>query len=90
MSFSTFSPDDILRGNTFRGRMLTDEELSSLAEQAKTFASSTLWKILKAELEWYAVKTLMEQGHDENDIRAARVFGNIVNVVDNKLKQMGK
>ena len=88
--FDTFSADDLLRGNKWRGQELPPETLAALNEQAKQLSESTLWKILKAELQWFAIKSLMEAGKDEQDIRIARIFGNVVQTIDAKLKDMSK
>lgn len=88
--FETFSPDDLLRGNKWRGVELPAETMGSLKDQAAQLYGSTLWKILKAELEWFAIKSLMENGKNEEDIRIARIFGNVVQVVDKKLSDMSK
>lgn len=86
--FDTFSSEDLLKGNKWRGRPLSDNELATIREEAVAFKSSQIWKILKAELEWFALKSLMEKGEDGEDIRVARAFGNIVRVVDKKLKEI--
>jgi hypothetical protein len=88
--FDTFSTDDILKDWHWKGNRLSDEQIYALKEHAKTFATSTLWKVLKAELQWYALKSLVEKGKDENDIRFARAFGNIVQQIDSKLMEMSK
>lgn len=89
-AFDTFSADDLLRGNTWKGQDLPAETMAALQEQARNLANSTLWKILRSELQWFAIKSLVEQGKDENDIRIARIFGNIVQTIDTKLQNLSK
>ena len=89
-AFDTFSADDLLRGNTWRGQDLPAETMEALQEQARNLHNSTLWKILKSELQWFAIKSLVEQGKDERDVRVARISGNIVQVIDTKLQNISK
>ena len=85
MSLTDFNTDDILKGWTLRGKQLPPETIASLKEEATQLYSSTLWRILKAEVEWFAIKSLLEDGKDESDIRAARLLGNMIQVIDKKL-----
>lgn len=87
-AFEAFTADDVLRGNKWRGRELTSEEVSQIKSQAAEFSQSFLWKVLKAELQFYALKSLIENGEDKADIRIARIFGNIVQEIDKKLLNM--
>lgn len=89
-AFETFSVDDVLRGNRWKGQEVPLEFLSALKEEAATLKQSQLWKVLKAELQWFAIKSLMEAGTDGEDIRIARIFGNIIQVIDEKLNQLAK
>ena len=92
MIFDTFSKDDVLREENgvvkWKGNELPAETLATLKQEAQAFSKSLLWKILKAELQWYAMKSLITEGKEVEDIRVARAFGNIVNVVDEKLKSL--
>ena len=89
-AFETFSSDDVLRGNRWKGQVMPNEFLGALKEEAVTLKHSQLWKVLKAELQWFAVKSLMEKGVDGEDIRIVRIFGNVVQVIDAKLEELGK
>ena len=88
MVFDTFTKDDILREGKWKGQELDEATLGELKNQAEALSKSLLWKILKAELQWYAVSSLLKGGEQGEDIRVARAFGNIVNVIDEKLKSM--
>lgn len=88
--FDTFSSSDLLRDGKWKGTPLTEEVISSIREEAQAFKSSQIWKILKAELQWFAIKSLLEGGKDGEDIRIARAFGNIITVIDDKLNELGK
>lgn len=92
--FHTISPEDILKinGDTWewKGKKLPLETVANLKNQAKTFSESTLWKILKAELQWHAVKTLLEKGTSSADIRAAQLLGYLTQVVDDKLHSISE
>lgn len=83
--FSTFSEKDILKDGSFRGKAMPAETIAALREQAKNLKKSLLWKILKAELEWFAIKSIAESGKDADDLRYMRLFGNLIQVVDKKL-----
>lgn len=89
-AFDTFSVEDVLRGDTWKGRKLTPEELELLKSQAAEFKSSVLWKILSSEAQWFAIKSLIESGKDGDDIRAARAIGNVVQVFQKKLDELSK
>ena len=89
-AFETFSSDDLFKGGTWKGQKMPVEFLAAIKEEAATFKGSQLWKVLKAELQWFAIKSLMEKGTDAEDIRIARIFGNIVQVVDGKLDELAK
>ena len=89
-AFENFSSDDLFKGNRWKGQVMPDEFLAAIKEEAASFKQSQLWKVLKAELQWFAIKSLMEKGTDGEDIRIARVFGNIVQVIDSKLDSLGK
>ena len=86
--FSALSHEDILRGWEWKGNRLDDETISKLKEESAAFSQSLLWKILKSEVQWIAVKTLMEKGHTADDIRAAQLLGYFTKVVDDKLTSM--
>lgn len=88
--FDTFSKDDILRpdengGLLWKGQPLTAEVIADIRAQARQLQSSLLWKILKADLQWFAIKTLMEKGTTADDLRFAQLVGKIVNQIDEKL-----
>ncbi len=89
-AFETFSVDDVLRGNRWRGQEVPTELLLSLKGEAAALKQSQLWKVLKAELQWFAIKSLMEEGKDGEDIRIARIFGNVVQQIDKKLDELAK
>jgi len=89
-AFENFSSDDLLKGNRWKGQVMPDEFLAAIKEEAATFKSSQLWKVLKAELQWFPIKSLMEQGKDGEDIRIARIFGNVVQVIDSTLERLSK
>lgn len=89
-AFETFTVEDVLRGNRWRGQEVPAEFLLSLKEEAATLKQSQLWKVLKAELKWFAVSSLLLEGKDGEDIRFARIFGNVVDVIDAKLNDLAK
>lgn len=70
----------------WKGKQMPLEMVANVTAQAKAFGESTLWKVLKAELQWHAIKTLLEKGTSSNDIRAAQLLGYLTQVVDDKLK----
>ena len=91
--FHSISPEDILVVGKkgvwfFRGKELGPEMVERLQADAKVFSDSTLWKVLKAELQWSASKTLLEKGNSATDIRIAQIQGYITKVIDEKLQSM--
>lgn len=90
--YNLISVEDILKVKggvwEWKGRELTDEEVATLKVQAKTFSQSTLWKILKSELQYQTTKTLLEKGETSTDIRIAQIAGYLTKVIDDKLKTM--
>ena len=88
--FDTFSTDDILKDWSWKGKPLGDEDVANLKAQAKAFAESRLWRILKSEIQWLAIKTLMEKGKEADDIRFAQILGLFTKIIDEKLVDMSK
>ena len=88
--FDTFSVDDILVEWTWKGKPLSDENIAMLKEQAKTLQTSFLWKVLKSEVQWFAVKSLLEKGKVAEDIKGAQLLGLFTMVIDAKLNKMGE
>lgn len=88
--FHTISKEDVLRGNTWKGKELDVDTLAKIKVQASNFKDSTLWQILKAELQWSAAKTLLEKGSNESDIRIAQIQGYLTKVIDDKLEDLTK
>ena len=85
---ATFDSDDLLKGNTWKGAQLSEETLGAIRDEARNLKNSQLWKILKSEVEWFAVKSLIEKGETTEDIRIARSFGNVVQIIDGKLEEL--
>jgi len=69
---------------------MDSEVVARLKIQAANFKESTLWQILKTELQWSAAKALMERGSSETDIRVAQIQGYLTQVVDKKLEDLTK
>lgn len=92
--FDTFSTDDILKavdGKVFwKGKPLSDEELGHLKGQAAEFEKSLLWKVLKSELQWFAIKNVLEKGKTAEDLRFAQLMGNLTDVIEKKLNTLSK
>lgn len=88
--FHTISKDDILRDNKWKGKELNPETMAVIRTQASNFKDSTLWNVLKAELQWSAAKTLLESGTTATDIRIAQIQGYLTKVIDDKLHDLTK
>ena len=88
--FHTISKEDILRGNMWKGKELDDNTLQKIRVQASNFRESTLWQVLRAELQWSAAKSLLERGSSETDIRVAQIQGYLTKVIDDKLDDLTK
>jgi len=89
-AFDTFSRDDVLRDWTWKGNPLSEEQVLALKTEAETFSKSFLWKVLQAELQWFAIKTLIEKGKSVEDLDRTRMFGNIVQEISRKIADMSK
>ena len=88
--FHTISKEDVLRGNMWKGKELDIDTLAKIKVQASNFKDSTLWQVLRAELQWSAAKTLLERGSTETDIRVAQIQGYLCRVIDEKLEDLTK
>lgn len=90
--FHTLTKDDFLciKGDKWewKGKEISPNEIGILKNQAKTFSESTLWKVLKSEIQWVAAKTLLEKGTTASDLRIAQVTGYLTRVIDDKLREM--
>jgi hypothetical protein len=97
--FNTISEDDLVRiersGNPtksdvwhYRGDALTEAQVKTLQSQAKSFAQSELWKILKSELQWQANQKGLVKSMTTDDIIASKLMLYLVDVIDSKLKSM--
>lgn len=91
--FHTISSEDILKVDKngvwfWKGKELSSEMVEKLQSEAKYFSDSTLWKVLKAELQYSATKTLLEKGNSATDIRIAQIQGYLTKVIDDKLQSM--
>lgn len=92
--FHTLTKEDFLaiKGDKWewKGKEMNDDTKGVLKAQAKTFSESTLWKVLKSEMQWRATKTLLEEGTTASDLRIAQVTGYLTRVIDDKLVEMSK
>jgi len=92
--FHTLTKDDflVIKKDTWewKGKELDVNMISTLKSQAKAFQESTLWKVLKSEMQWAATKTLLEKGTTANDLRIAQLTGYLTRVIDDKLVEMSK
>lgn len=90
--FHSITVDDILAKKngkmTWKGEELSDEVVGKLKVQASNLSTSLLWKILKAEIQWIAAKTLLEKGKTDTDVRMAQMQGYITNIINNKLSEI--
>jgi hypothetical protein len=97
--FNLVTEDDILRvqrsSNPMKpdiwyhnGRPLQTAQVKLLQEQAKSFAQSELWKILKSELLHIAHKNGFEKATSEADMVTNKALVYLVDVIDSKLKSI--
>src|SRR3990167_1580134 len=90
--FHTLTKDDFLLIKKdkweWKGKELDANMIGTLKEQARAFQDSTLWKVLKSELQWVSTKTLLEKGTSASDLRTAQLTGYLCQVIDKKLQQM--
>lgn len=89
-ALETFTVEDVLRGNRWRGQEVPAEFLSALKEEAAALKQSQLWKVLKAEIKWLSMDYLMREGKDGQDIVIARAYRYVVDVIDLKLNDLAK
>lgn len=93
--FHTITPDDIFKVNsdgewTFKGKVMNEETRFKLQAQAETFKESTLWQVLKTELQWLAAKSVMEKATNNTDVRVGQIQGYLTQVIDKKLEDLTK
>jgi len=92
--FHTLTKDDFLVIKSdkweWKGKELDANMIGTLKEQARAFQDSTLWKVLKSELQWVSTKTLLEKGTSASDLRIAQLTGFLTTVIDAKIKQMSE
>jgi len=92
--FHTLTKDDFLVIKKdkweWKGKELDANMIGTLKSQAKAFQESTLWKVLKSELQWVSTKTLLEKGTSASDLRTAQLTGYLTVIIDSKLKQMSE
>ena len=83
--FHVFTSDDILRDWRWKGEKLAPETIEKLREEATQLKDSLLWKVLKSEVQWRALKTLVEDGKSAHDLDLTRQIGHVITVIDEKL-----
>jgi len=92
--FNTLTVDDFLRikGDKWewKGKEMGPDMVGTLKGQAREFQKSTLWKVLKSEIQWITTKTLLEKGTSATDLRIAQITGYLTRVIDDKLVEMSK
>jgi len=90
--FHALTKDDflVIKGDKWewKGKELSPEMVGTLKAQASEFQKSTLWKVLKSEIQWVTVKTLLEKGTSSTDLRIAQITGYLTTVIDQKLQEM--
>ena len=91
--FNTISSDDILKitgPNNWmhKGKKLTSMQIESLRNEAKAFANSHIWRVLRGELLYQAHKKGYVQSTTSADQIAGKMMEYITNVIDTKLKNM--
>ena len=74
----------------WKGKELGVDMIGTLKTQAADFHKSTLWKVLKSEIQWVTTKTLLEKGTSSTDLRNAQIAGYLTQVIDDKLKEMSQ
>lgn len=89
-TFHVFGSEDILKNWEWRGNRLDDETIAKLKEEAAVFQNSLLWKILKSEVQWRALKDLLEKGEGKRDLGFTRQVGYVIRVLDEKLDHLMK
>lgn len=93
--FHTITADDIFKVNkngqyTFKGKVMNEDTVAKLQVQAANFKDSTLWQVLKTELQFLAAKSVMEKATSEVDVRVGQIQGYLTQVIDRKLEDLTK
>lgn len=97
--FNTVSEKDILRIEPpktragaavwyYRGEPLQAAQVEALKKQARVFAESDVWRMLKNELLWHANQKGLVQSQTAEDIVASKVLIYLTDVIDSKLRSM--
>lgn len=93
--FHTITADDIFKINkdgnyTFKGKVMDENTVAKIQAQAVNFKDSTLWQVLKTELQFSAAKSVMENATSEVDVRVGQIQGYLTQVIDKKLEDLTK
>ena len=92
--FHTITADDIFKIKngkwTFKGKEMDSETQAKLKVQAANFKDSTLWQVLRSELQWIGAKTVLEEGRTATDLRIAQIQGYLTQIIDKKLEEITK
>lgn len=86
------SIDDLLRnvdGKLFIGkRELTNEEVSTLKSEAKSFKSSLLWKLMLNNLYWIANFKMIKGANKERDMDGGRMMTLLIETLEEFLNKL--
>lgn len=97
--FNTITEDDLIRierSNSptqadvwhYKGDALKKEQVELLKVQAKSFAQSELWKLLKTELQYLAQQKGLVKSTTAEDIVASKMLLYVTDIIDSKIKSM--
>lgn len=86
--------DDLLQikgGKVFIGKtQLSNEEMSTLKSEAKTFENSLLWKLILNNLYWIANFKMMKEANKEIEMVNGRMMTLCVDTIEQFLQKFTK
>ncbi len=93
--FNTISEDDILSEGPdgrwlFEGDFLPNEVRKLLQAEAKQLLGTRLWKVLKADIQYKANKSMFEKSRSIEDLIAGKLWLYTLDTIETRLKRMEK
>lgn len=91
--FNMVGPEDILHINErgqwiYRGRPLTDGEITALREEAAVFTKSKLWQVLRLDVKYQLNKKMFEEARVPLDLVWAQLTLFYDDIIRTRLKSL--
>ena len=91
--YNCIDVDDILRktpegGWLFKGKPLTDAEVSQLKEQATFILKSRLWKVIRLDVQYQLGKKMFQEARVPEDILWGQLLTFLDDIIQTRLRRM--